>query len=263
MPGDVQSFVSNKAIDAAQKVGLMTPQQAERTRQGEPEFRKRASAVLAPVFPTLGQLRTSDEIRDALPRQVQEAGAYKPKTVVGEYARTIGEFAPNALTPGGVPLKFAAVAVPALASETAGQVTKGTRWETPARIAGGMVGVGRMHGIAAPTTGRVFWSGGDEIVKPAAASFARANHGVTLEQTIPGRALAKTYDLIEQKFSTDIARKVMTRPFKLASLSFAQGAEGPLDVFLGTRLRPSNIWETVERPVILPKNRITEHRIRN
>lgn len=66
---------------------------------------------------------------------------YQPQTTAGEYARTIGEFAPlAAFGPGGAAARAANVVAPAVVSETAGQVTKGTAAEPWARAAGGLVG---------------------------------------------------------------------------------------------------------------------------
>lgn len=65
---------------------------------------------------------------------------YKPKTTAGEYAQTIGEFAPGGLGPGGLARKATNVVAPAIASETAGQLTKGTDVEGVARIGGALAG---------------------------------------------------------------------------------------------------------------------------
>jgi hypothetical protein len=66
---------------------------------------------------------------------------YKPETVSGQFAQTIGEFAPGALIgPGGVVRKVAETVVPAVASESAGQVTKGTVAEPYARLMGALFG---------------------------------------------------------------------------------------------------------------------------
>jgi hypothetical protein len=66
---------------------------------------------------------------------------YQPKTVPGEYARTIGEFAPAAaFGPGGVIARTSNVAVPAFISETAGQMTKGSDMEPWARAGGAFAG---------------------------------------------------------------------------------------------------------------------------
>ncbi len=68
---------------------------------------------------------------------------YEPKTTAGEYARTIGEFAPGLAFPGGVVQRVLGNVVgPALASETAGQMTKGTAAEPWARMGGAIVGSG-------------------------------------------------------------------------------------------------------------------------
>jgi hypothetical protein len=66
---------------------------------------------------------------------------YQPQTTAGEYARTVGEFAPlAAFGPGGAAARAANVVAPAVVSETAGQVTKGTAAEPWARAAGGLIG---------------------------------------------------------------------------------------------------------------------------
>jgi hypothetical protein len=67
-------------------------------------------------------------------------GFYEPKTTAGEYARTGGEFASLALGPGGTASRVARVAVPAVASETAGQLTEGTALEPWARLGGALLG---------------------------------------------------------------------------------------------------------------------------
>lgn len=61
---------------------------------------------------------------------------HKPQTTAGEYARTIGEFIPGAvMAPGGMVSNALRYGVaPALASETAGQLTKGSAAEGPARV---------------------------------------------------------------------------------------------------------------------------------
>jgi hypothetical protein len=66
---------------------------------------------------------------------------YKPQTTGEEYLRTIGEFAPMAMTGGASAAGRAGqVLAPAIASETAGQVTEGTAYEPYARVAGALAG---------------------------------------------------------------------------------------------------------------------------
>ncbi len=66
----------------------------------------------------------------------------EPETMPGHFARTIGEFAPNAIGGGGsIPFRVGVgVVAPAVASEAAGQLTKGKPSEGLARIAGALAG---------------------------------------------------------------------------------------------------------------------------
>jgi hypothetical protein len=84
---------------------------------------------------------------------------HKPQTTAGEFAQTAGEFAPGLLGGGeGLMARLAKqVAAPAIASETAGQATKGTAAEPYARVAGAVAGGGlasalsKAKAAAAPT----------------------------------------------------------------------------------------------------------------
>jgi hypothetical protein len=67
---------------------------------------------------------------------------YQPQTTAGKYAQTIGEFAPAAI---GGPESLATrlltrVAVPAVASEAAGEAAQGTGFEPVARIGSALIG---------------------------------------------------------------------------------------------------------------------------
>lgn len=87
------------------------------------------------VLPTGGDLQTRVE--------GYTGKFYEPQTTAGAYARTLGEFAPGLAFPGGaVQRVLGNVVGPALASETAGQVTKGTAAEPWARLGGAVVGSG-------------------------------------------------------------------------------------------------------------------------
>ncbi len=76
---------------------------------------------------------------------------YKPQTTAGKYAQTTGEFLPGMIGgPGSAGTRFiTSVVVPAVASETAGQLTEGTPYETYARIGAAMVGGGGASAYAA------------------------------------------------------------------------------------------------------------------
>lgn len=98
-------------------------------------------------LPTPDQVISGEKLVDAAAELVPGV-KYKPQTVAGEYARTVGEFAPGMLSPGTMAQRIGyGVLAPALVSETAGQATKGTAFEAPARIISG-VGAGIAGAIA-------------------------------------------------------------------------------------------------------------------
>lgn len=86
---------------------------------------------------------------------------YQPQTTAGEYARTIGEFAPVAFGGGSALARAARVATPAIGSETAGQITKGTELEPWARLAGAL-GTGPAINAAARPVRRAFANRGEQ-----------------------------------------------------------------------------------------------------
>lgn len=71
---------------------------------------------------------------------------YEAKTVPGQYAQTAGQFAPSTvLGPGSMLPKAMTGLGAAVGSETAGQLTKGTPFETPARIGAGLLSAVGAH----------------------------------------------------------------------------------------------------------------------
>lgn len=103
--------------------------------------------------------RPVNEAQDAL-RAWEDEHFYKPKTTAGEFAQTIGEFSPMAATPAMIARDGSRVlsdvarygVVPGATSEAAGQATKGTDLEGPARFVGGLVGGGLAAVTARPST---------------------------------------------------------------------------------------------------------------
>lgn len=124
LPGDIGSLASA----AAKSVGI-------------PEIIQEGVHMGTQAVPGLRAF-TGPSSQDLREKIEGVAGSfYKPKTTAGEYVRTLGEFAPFALAgPGGVVRKVATTAIPAVLSETAGQVTKGTPFEPYARAGGALVG---------------------------------------------------------------------------------------------------------------------------
>jgi hypothetical protein len=107
----------------------------------------RAIAVGTSAFDKIVYGPTSEPLRKA------SGGDYQPQTRAGRYAKTIGEFAPNALmSPGGavkgvarnVLARGAQVIVPAVASEGAGQAVEAMGGnetaQTVARVGGAVAG---------------------------------------------------------------------------------------------------------------------------
>lgn len=96
-----------------------------------------ARASLLPIDPAaaFGRAPTSQDLTQDV--EAATGPLYQPQTVPGKYAETAGEFLPAALGPAGDMgigarlLKM--VAAPAIASETAGELTQGTAAEPYAR----------------------------------------------------------------------------------------------------------------------------------
>lgn len=82
---------------------------------------------------------TSSDVLNALVKQATGDTLYEPKTKPGEFANTAAQFGTGA----GVLGQSIKTGIRAgLVSEAAGQATRGTDWEAPARIAGALVGGG-------------------------------------------------------------------------------------------------------------------------
>jgi len=106
-----------------------------------------------------------------LNRSVQDQAGeyYAPQSVAGEFANTVGQFAPGVAVPGGVGTKLASWLVPAAASEGAGQAARaleggerGTDAENWARLGGGLIGGLGVGGAASVR------SGADNVLRNAA-----------------------------------------------------------------------------------------------
>ena len=128
-PGDVRDMLANGAQRAAD---YLAPGSA-------PNAGATVSDYLA-SYPLLGG-PTSSQLQNAV--ESQTGPFYQPKTIVGDYAQTAGEFVPGALLMPEGSLATNALRyglLPALSSETAGQFTKGTAAEPWARAIGGILG---------------------------------------------------------------------------------------------------------------------------
>ncbi len=138
---------------------------------------------------------------------------YEPKTTAGQYAQTIGEFAPAALGgPETLGARLLRVLGPAVASETAGQATKGTALEPAARVvgalAGGRVGVAPARLAAAPSL--------EDIATAKQADYqAVRDLGVTFKPQAVKRMVGDIRNDLEQQGITadvaDVTHKTLDR----------------------------------------------------
>ncbi|MBX3265414.1 MAG: RHS repeat-associated core domain-containing protein [Acidobacteria bacterium] len=119
-------------------------------------------------------------------------------------------------------------------------------------------GVGLYRGglsLATRASGsRVFWSGDPSAMK-AAADFARANGGSTLEMTLGGRGMTAANPWLPRWASNPLWRDL--------SASFARGTRGSADAFLYSGgVRPTSIWLRTEMPILLRNGvQITLHTV--
>lgn len=102
-------------------------------RLGVDRYQRPAAPSILQNIPTAGSLQKNVE--------GVTGEFYQPKTTAGEYAQTAGEFLPGMIGgPEGIASRLATrVAAPAVASETAGQLTQGTAAEPYARIAAALM----------------------------------------------------------------------------------------------------------------------------
>jgi len=128
-PGDAREMLARGAQRAADYLA--------------PGFAPHAGSTVSNYLASYPPLRgpTSSQLQSAV--ESQTGPFYQPKTIVGDYAQTAGEFVPGALLLPEGSLATNALRyglLPALSSETAGQLTKGTAAEPWARTVGGILG---------------------------------------------------------------------------------------------------------------------------
>jgi hypothetical protein len=161
-PGDLGSMASG-AFDAAAGALGADPNTVGQFKNVA-RMATRAVPMLAPFAGP-----TSQDLQKTVEGVTGEF--YKPQTVLGEYAQTAGEFAPAMIGgPGSLGSKLLSrVAAPALTSETAGQITKGTEFEPYARVAGALAGGAGAAKLMAPKAPAV--AGVDDLADAASAAY--------------------------------------------------------------------------------------------
>jgi hypothetical protein len=139
--GDVRGLIGKGVDYASEKVGI------------NPETAKNVltAAIPGPIKSLVNAAPTSDQLLASADPLIDPN--YQPKSTLGGFAKTTGQMAPGLAMPGGsggiVSRAVTNVVAPAVASETAGQLTKGTAAEPYARFGGAVVGGGLAGRLAA------------------------------------------------------------------------------------------------------------------
>lgn len=134
--GDLRSLASAGVSALGEKFGA-----APDKVQAFKDMLTRAARMTGPGM-VLADAPTSRQVKDSATDPIVSPD-YQPQTGLGGYLKTGAEFAPGLLTGGraGLPRQLLTnVAVPAIASETAGLLTAGTAAEPFARAAAGLAG---------------------------------------------------------------------------------------------------------------------------
>lgn len=200
MIGDTREL-ADSAFDklfsyAGEKLGVPAEQLAAMRQETQDALAKGRGATGA-KFPT------SQEIQSGVENVT--GPFYKPQTRAGEYAETVGEFAPGAMLMGGNPagnfLKFAAA--PGIASEAADAYSRGTMFEPFARPLAA-IGTGAGVGTAfRPATT-------DRIIRNYMPSYIKSEHIDRAERLI-GHAKQSGVDLTwPEALSRITGKPVMT-----------------------------------------------------
>lgn len=132
MVGDIRSLASS-AVDAAGGKFGFDPSAVKNSAN--------AASYILPGGRLVANAPTSQQVRSTVTDPIVDPD-YKPQTAVGNVLKTGAEFLPAMMGgPESLAAKFATrVAVPALATEAAGALTKGTEAEPYARVAGALLG---------------------------------------------------------------------------------------------------------------------------
>jgi hypothetical protein len=152
--GDLRQLLSHGVSYAAEKLGIP----ADKVDQFKSLIYEGASRA-SPATSMLANAPTTEDVSrfaggDAGARNiVGQTMDYQPQTKAGAYAKTAAEFLPAAVGgEGGLIARGARVLAPAIASETAGQLTKGTKAEPVARFLAALAGGGATALASRPGT---------------------------------------------------------------------------------------------------------------
>lgn len=136
MAGDVRSLLSAGTDALGSRLGV-----GQDKVQAFKDYMSKAASMTGPGM-VLANAPTSRQIKESATDPVVSPD-YEPQTVAGGYLKTGAEFLPGMAVGGPralLPRLATNVAAPAIASETAGQITKGTDAEPYARVGAALLG---------------------------------------------------------------------------------------------------------------------------
>lgn len=156
LPGDIAEYGARGINAAVQGIGnyfgldVGPSREAQAPTYGSSDIRKGVENVTGPL--------------------------YEPQTTAGQYAQTVGEFLPAAVTgPGGIARRaITGAVIPGVASEAAGQATQGTWAEPYARVGAAIAAPAAATRLATP------FAAGGQSAERAAAVGALEGEGVQL-----------------------------------------------------------------------------------
>lgn len=166
--GDVaRSFASGAARGAMELIGLPAT-------IGQIPMQLAQIVGLVPEDQDVRSMLAGSRIREGASELTGGATEYQPETTAGEYARTVGEFLPGLITPGGAATRvIGGVIAPAVGSETAGQAARALGASETGE------GIARLAGALSPMA---LSSIGRRVISPTGgANQARLAYAQTLE----------------------------------------------------------------------------------
>lgn len=178
---------------------------------------------------------------------------HEPETTAGHYAETAGEFIPSALVgPGNIAGRLLTQAVlPGLASEAAGQISKGTDFEVPARVAAGVITGGAGAILSRPSAAQNIIRGqlgdgiteahidaAEQLIRDAQQRGINLSYPEALSQAAGRPVLTETQRVIESSPET---RPHMQAFYGERPQQFDQGALDALQPIAPGTPNPSSI----------------------
>jgi len=225
-------YGTRKLAEGAEALGLIPPTKAGQPQTAEQfmeagkklgqEFHKPSERELAGEVTTIGGLPvpTAHGMQQAAIRAGMPE--YHPQTLPGRVAEATGELTGGSLAgPGGIGTRLAAGALGGLGSGIAGELTRGTKYEMPARLLGALPGAAGAAGIskllearAAPAVAERASKIAGQVAREAFAEPEKTASRLETELTLqgqPGRYVEEVQPTTAQVLGGGEAKALETR----------------------------------------------------